>query len=121
MVHINLDTLKTRRREAVLFDECIKSGKDIVIDNTNPTPEDRVRFIEPAKDAGYEIIGYYFSSSITECLARNSNRTGKKRVPDIAVASVHAKLVIPSMDEGFDKLYYVKLTESGFITEEWRV
>lgn len=118
--HISLDILKTRNRERRAIDECLSSGRSFVIDNTNPTPEDRSRYISLAKAVGYTVIGYYFSSPIAECIRRNSERSGNKRVPDIAVAATHKKLVIPSFSEGYDRLYYVRLTDNGFITEEWR-
>ena len=119
-VHINLDTLKTRNKEKKLLAECINARCDFVVDNTNPSPEDRARYIQPLKEAGYEIIGYYFSSPISECIERNRKREGKQRIPDKAVAAVYGNLTIPSMSEGFDKLYYVKLTTDGFFTEDWR-
>lgn len=119
-VHINLDTLKTRNKEKKLLAECINARCDFVVDNTNPSPEDRARYIQPLKEAGYEIIGCYFSSPISECMERNRKREGKKRIPDKAVAAVYGKLTIPSMSEGFDRLYYVKLTKDGFFTEDWR-
>jgi predicted ABC-type ATPase len=40
-VRINLDMLKTRRRERLLFDACLSAKQPAVIDNTNPTPVDR--------------------------------------------------------------------------------
>ncbi len=118
--HISLDELKTRKKEYKLLQDCIASGRDFVSDNTNPTPEDRKRYIDMASLAGYEITGYYFCSEIEKCIARNRARVGKSRVPDVAVAATHRKLVIPSMSEGFDRLYYVRLTENGLITEDWR-
>lgn len=118
--HISLDELKTRRKEYKLLQDCIASGRDFVSDNTNPLPEDRKRYIVMASSAGYEIMGYYFCSEIEKCIARNRKRTGKSCVPDVAVAATHRKLILPSMSEGFDRLYYVRLTENGFITEEWR-
>ncbi len=36
-IRINLDMLKTRYREKVLFDACLKAKQPLVIDNTNPT------------------------------------------------------------------------------------
>lgn len=118
--HINLDELKTRNKEYRLLQECIACGRDFVVDNTDPLPEDRKRYIDMALSAGYEITGYYFCSEIEKCILRNRGRDGKSRVPDAAVAATHRKLVIPSMSEGFDRLYYVRLTENGFVTEEWR-
>ena len=73
-----------------------------MVDNTNPTKADRDRYITAAKMAGYTVIGYYFRSSIGESIERNALRSGKARVPDVAVASIHAKLELPEYGEGFD-------------------
>ena len=51
-VHINLDTLKTRNREILEVTRCLDQSLDCVIDNTNPTKDDRRRYIGPAKDKG---------------------------------------------------------------------
>ena len=48
-IRVSLDLLKTRRREQHLLDECLAAGQRIVIDNTNPTREDRSRYIAAAK------------------------------------------------------------------------
>ena len=61
-VHINLDTLKTRNREILEISRCLESGLCYVIDNTNPTKDDRQRYIDPAKDKGYHIVGYFMQS-----------------------------------------------------------
>ena len=45
---INLDTLKTRNNEKRQLENCIARGIDFVIDNTNPTREDRARYIPVA-------------------------------------------------------------------------
>ena len=66
------------------------------------------------------MIGYYFRSSIGESLERNAQRTGKSRVPDVAVASIHVKLELPEYGEGFDELYYVRMSDDGFIVDEWQ-
>ena len=60
IVHINLDTLRTRKKENKLLEECINNGHCFVVDNTNPKREDRVKYIIAACNAGYKIIGYYF-------------------------------------------------------------
>jgi len=106
-VRVNLDTLKTRKREAALIAECFSEGKSFAVDNTNPTAADRARYIMPAKEAGWRIIGYYVTSGVAECLERNSAREGKARVPDIAIYATAKKLEIPDYDEGYDELYTV--------------
>jgi predicted kinase len=40
-IRINLDMLKTRNREKQLMQVCLQTGQPFVIDNTNPTKEER--------------------------------------------------------------------------------
>ena len=119
-VHINLDELHTRNKEMIAIRECLDSGKDLVIDNTNPTKVDRERYIPLAKENSYRIIGYYFSAKISDCIRRNSQREGKARVPDKAILAIYNKLEIPSYEEGFDELYYVMTGDNDFRIEEWK-
>ena len=119
-VRVNLDTLKTRHQERLLIDECLREGKSFVIDNTNPTVEDRARYISSAKANEYHIIGYFMESKLKDCIARNALREGKARIPEKAIAATSNKLVIPSLDEGFDELYFVKNDGTTMIVEPWR-
>lgn len=120
-VRVNLDTLKTRHQENLLIDECIAGQKSYAIDNTNPTRLDRERYIIPAKEAGYRVVGYFMESKIKNCLRQNALREGKARVPEKAIAATSNKLEIPSYDEGFDELYFVKNDGETMTIEEWRV
>lgn len=121
-VRISLDLLKTRRREARFLDVCLETNQRFVIDNTNPTRADRSRFIEAVKAARvrYTISGYYFESKVEDCLRRNAQRAGIERVPDVAIFSAAKKLELPTLDERFDQLFYVRLSESGFVVDEWK-
>lgn len=121
-VRINRDMLRTRHREDVLLAACIEAKQPFVIDKCNPSPVERHRFITPARAAGFEIVGYYFQSRIAECLARNDLRPPAIRVPHDAVLPTYARLVLPSYDEGFDRLHYVRISEGGgFDVEAWRL
>jgi predicted kinase len=120
-VRISLDMLKTRHREALLLRACLEGKQKFVVDKTNITAADRRRYIVPAQDAGFSVIGYYFSSSLAEALARNRQRTGKSRIPDAGIAAMYKRLELPSIAEGFDRLYYVRITETGeFIVKDWK-
>ncbi len=120
-VRLNLDMLRTRHREKLILEACLKAGQSFVVDNTNPTVEDRERYIVPAKAAHFEVIGYYFESKISASLLRNQGRSGKERIPVPGIRRAYYRLQIPSPKEGFDKLYYVKIDPHGsFIVEEWR-
>jgi|SRR5215510_1579279 len=120
-VRINLDMLRTRHREMLLLRACLEGKQKFVVDNTNITAADRRRYIVPAKAAGFSVVGYYFSSRLEEALMRNRRRTGKSRIPDMGIAGMYKRLEFPRKEEGFDLLYYVRITETGeFIVEEWK-
>jgi predicted kinase len=120
-VRINLDMLKTRHREKLLLDACLQARQSFVVDNTNPTIENRKRYIIPAKAAGFEVLGYYFASPISDSLQRNRQRVGEKRIPDGGLWAVYRKLQLPAYQEGFDQLFYVKVDpQDQFIVEEWQ-
>lgn len=59
-------------------------------------------------------------SRLQECIDRNNARTGKERIPSVAIACTSNKLEIPSYAEGFDELYFVEITDKGFTVSEWR-
>lgn len=119
-VRVNLDTLKTRHREKLLIEDCIAKGYNYAIDNTNPQKADREKYIPAAKAAGYHIIGYFMESKLSVCMERNRQRSGKERIPDIAVACISNKLEMPSLAEGFDELYFVKNDGTEMTIEKWR-
>jgi predicted kinase len=117
-VRINLDMLKTRHREKRLMEVCLETQQPFVIDNTNPTKEDRQRYIEPAKAARFRVVGYYLQSSVDECKARNEVRSGKEQVQLPGLLGTFKRLELPSLNEGFDELFYVRIGEDGqFVIE----
>ena len=118
--HINLDTLRTRHRERTLYEQCLAERRAVVVDNTNPTAEDRARYLQPLAELDIPAVGYFFRSSISECLARNAARDGGAHLPEVALFATHKKLEIPHTDEGFDRLHYVRMTDTGFEVEDWR-
>jgi predicted kinase len=118
-VRINLDMVRTRRREELLMNACLQGGQSFVVDNTNPLPVDRVRYIDPARAAGFRTVAYVFKSSLRDAMQRNNLRRGKQKIPAAAVAATFKKLLPPSMEEGFDQIYTVELTpDRGFLISE---
>lgn len=118
-LRLNMDMLRTRHRESVLLRALIEAKQPLVVDNTNPTREDRARYIQPARATHFRVVGYYFQSKLDEALARNAERAGKKRIPDVGVRNTYNRLALPTRDEGFDELRYVRLTDGRFSVEAW--
>ncbi len=119
-VRINLDMLKTRHREKRLLHVCLETHQPFVIDNTNPTKEERRPYIEAAKAARYRVIGYYLQSRVEECKSRNEGRCEPQQVPLAGLLGTYKRMELPSPSEGFDELYYVRIREDGrFIVEAW--
>jgi predicted kinase len=109
------------RRQRQLVQEALGAARSVVVDNTNPTVEDRAELIALAHRFGAAVIGYYFESRLADCLERNRLREGKSRVPDLALYATRKRLCRPSFTEGFDRLHYVHLLGDGlFEIQEWR-
>ncbi|HEY0456517.1 MAG TPA: AAA family ATPase [Verrucomicrobiae bacterium] len=117
---INLDLLKTRPRELQFLNSLLVENKPFVVDNTNVTIEQRLRYIVPAKAAGYKVFGYFFNVPIKTCLERNHLRSGKEKVPVPGIYGARKRLQLPSLAEGFDALFTVELTDTvDFRVLDW--
>lgn len=119
-VRLSLDLLRTRHREQRMLEVCIETQARLCVDNTNASRAERSRYIEPLRTAGYTIHGYYFESKVADCLARNALRQGRDRIPDAGVLGTAGRLELPQRDEGFDRLFYVRLAEGEFLLDDWQ-
>lgn len=117
-VRLNRDMLKTAHRERVLFDACLSTSTALVVDNTNVTRAERARFIDPARSAGFRVRGFFFESKVRDALTRNEARG--RPVPDAAVLGRSGELELPSLAEGFDELFFVRISSNhGFDVSNW--
>jgi predicted kinase len=117
-VRISLDMLKTRRREELLLAACLQAKQPFVIDNTNPLAADRARYIEPARAVGFRVIAYFFETSLRDAIRRNNQREGKQKIPVPGVAGTFRKIQAPTMQEGFQQIYTVRISpENTFVIE----
>lgn len=119
-VRVNLDTLKTRYQEEFLIKECLENGKNLAIDNTNPTKADRQRYIPLAIANGYKVVGCFMESKLNDCIERNNKREGSAKILPTAIAATSNKLQMPSYDEGFDELYFVNNDGKNMTISKWR-
>jgi len=120
-IRINMDMLKTRHREQILLQACLEGKQPFVVDNTNPTVEERQRYIIAAKTHKFRVIAYYFQADLEQCKQRNNQRPAKQVVPLVGLLGTYKKLVLPNWQEGFDAIYTVKSELNySFIVEEWQ-
>lgn len=118
-LRISLDLLNTRNREWRLIALAFSLQQKMVVDNTNVTKAERAAYIAEAKRNKFSLTGYYFESRLEVCLQRNEARLGKGKINKVGVIAKHKALELPSYDEGFDKLYYVRLENGQFQINPW--
>jgi predicted kinase len=112
---------KREARQRRLIAQALAEGRSVVVDNTNPRVEDREPLIALGREHGARVVGYAFESDLEACLARNAGRVGRARVEDKAIHITSRKLRWPSLAEGFETLFHVRLEpEGGFRVREWR-
>ena len=108
-VRLSLDMLRTRHRERRLLRACVEALQPFVVDNTNPTRSERRVYIRAAREAGFRVIGYYFQSRVEDCKRRNEQRPAARQVPLRGILGTASRMVLPSLEEGFDELFYVRM------------
>lgn len=116
-VYVSRDAFHNNRqpvqRQQQLIEEALQADRSVVVDNTNPTVASRTPIIQLAQVYHATVLGYYFESSVKECLERNKQREGKARVPPVAIYATAKKLVPPTFEEGFERIYTVSIEEDG--------
>ena len=117
-LRLNGDMLKTRHRERLLFEACLASKTKVVLDRTNASKASRQSFIVQAKAQRFEVVAYYFNCPLDEALVRNAQRSGKARVPDVAVKGTFRQLEVPDFAEGFARIYDVTTGHQHFFVKE---
>jgi predicted kinase len=116
-VRISMDLLRTRAREAAFLALCLETRQPFVVDNTNPTPADRARYLAPARAAGFRVVGYLVEVDAAEAFARNAERRAAARIPPGNVAATARRFVRPVPEEGFDELWHATAAPGG----GWRI
>ncbi len=117
-IRLSLDMLRTRNRLDILLRACLAAGQSLVVDNTNALASERAGYIAAAKAAGFTVVGYYFEAGLREAIARNQKRRDKAPIPVPGVVGTFKRLEPPRVEEGFDRIYTVRLTgEDQFLIE----
>jgi predicted kinase len=120
-VRLSLDLLRTRHREQRLLQACLETQMQCVIDNTNPTRAERATYIESARAARFEVVGYFFESIASQAVVRNQQRPLERQIPERGIRGTRNRLEFPTRAEGFDQLYYVRtLGNQEFEVNDWQ-
>jgi len=103
-LRINKDDMKSDAIMLKAYDAGLKEGRNIVIDGTNPTKENRSKWITIARKASYEItiVWMNFPMYVVEFLnnyriAKNKNQN--LHVPAVAMRVYYKKLEVPHQSE----------------------
>jgi len=111
-VHVSKDAMPNVKgrdsRQRDLVQQALAAGRSVVVDNTNPAHADRAALIAVARAHGADVVGYVFTATTREAIARNSRREGKSKVPNVAIFTTAKRLQPPVFDEGFDRLHDVR-------------
>jgi len=111
---IAMDLLRTRAREAAFLRTCLDTRLPFVVDNTNPTVAERARYVAPAREAGFKVVGYLVDVPFAVAQARNAAR--ERVVPIVGLGDVARRLVTPTPEEGFDEVWHATAGPDG-----WRI
>ena len=118
-VRISLDLLHTRHREALMLGACLEGGQRFAVDKVNHTAGERRRYVEPARAAGFRVVGFLLEVPASEAIARNALRPPERRVPVSAILGTRKRFEPPRLEEGFDALHRVWASAQGrFLVEE---
>jgi len=109
---INRDTLKTKKKCLDKTRECLKNGKNVVIDNTNPDSVSREKYIEIGSEykANIRLFNMKTEREVAEHLNLFRERMSKgacKRIPGMVYNIFYKKVREsdpPSLEEGFDEI-----------------
>ncbi|XP_068441294.1 bifunctional polynucleotide phosphatase/kinase [Clinocottus analis] len=112
-VYVNRDTLGSWQSCVSACERALKEGRSVAVDNTNPDPESRKRYVDVAKAAGVQCRCFHFSASLEE--AKHNNRfremapsnTKHAKVSDMIFHHYKKHFVAPALTEGFCEILQI--------------
>ena len=105
---------KPRRQDAALR-AALAAGRSVIVDNTNVTPADRAAIVTIAREFGARVVAIYIAATTREAIARNEQRSGRARVPKVAIFTCAKRMVAPAVEEGFDEVRTLRVQTDGSV------
>lgn len=105
--------LTARHREARqrrMLADALARGESVVVDNTNPSQQDREPLVAIAHAHHTRVVGYFFDVSTREAVVRNAGRAGREKVPNVAIFAAAKRMWQSSVCGGLRKNSYTFLT-----------
>ncbi|MEU9560076.1 ATP-binding protein [Streptomyces fumanus] len=94
----------------------LAEGRPVVVDNTNPSPQEWDPLVAAGHAYGARVVAYWFPPDLAGSLRRNAARAGRDRVPEIGVRATLRRLRRPAPADGFDAVYEVAFDGRGGFT-----
>ncbi|XP_056467303.1 bifunctional polynucleotide phosphatase/kinase [Gadus chalcogrammus] len=112
-VYINRDTLGSWQSCVTACERALREGRSAAVDNTNPDPESRKRYIDVAKASGVPCRCFHFSASLEQ--AKHNNRFREMAPSDVKHVKVNDMIfhsykkhhVAPDLSEGFSEILQI--------------
>lgn len=84
----------------------LQAGYNVICDNVHVTKEMRADILNAISDIPCQKICVVLLTPFEECLKRNANR--ETRLPDFVLHDLYNKFELPTLDEGWDEIWYYK-------------